>query len=247
MTPANLAIVFAPNLLRARTDDPIALLLGLKKAAEFVEMLIVNYKLICDVVEVRIDEHTPRVSPRGALAVPDTGDESGTSDDETTTHAADDATVIMVTPGADSHSMSTPTTATITTTISDDSSSSSSAPTTRTITATTPTLTVSPPGNTEGKKHVRTYYDLLARQASPASVESPTPSGSEANGATMRSSRGVVLPSRRVNRHSGSATAPRTRAPPAPPLRNTKRRHSRSREIHVCSRACARACVCVCV
>jgi hypothetical protein len=48
MTPSNLSIVFAPSLLRANSDDPLVQMMGMQRATQFVELLIVNWPVLDD-------------------------------------------------------------------------------------------------------------------------------------------------------------------------------------------------------
>jgi hypothetical protein len=48
MTPSNLAIVFAPGLLRTNTNDPLVSMMGMQRASQFVELLIVNWATLDD-------------------------------------------------------------------------------------------------------------------------------------------------------------------------------------------------------
>lgn len=81
MTPSNLAIVFAPNLLRANTDDPLVLMMGMQRASQFVELLIVNWPALDDEPEDDDDDG-------------DAMDDDDDDEDDVVVHSAEEIQVV---------------------------------------------------------------------------------------------------------------------------------------------------------
>lgn len=103
MTPSNLSIVFAPSLLRANSDDPLVQMMGMQRATQFVELLIVNWPALDDTPPDEDDDADEDTDGDKRIADASSADDEAAAavaeeDEDDVVHDASEAVTIVSAP-----------------------------------------------------------------------------------------------------------------------------------------------------